>query len=437
MNKFFTSPLRNQTKPVFLYKNHTIYGAKFTASVNSLAALLSQSSKNKWAIFSADTFLFAIGFFALLKARKTIILPHNIQAETLNNLDAEAFLFDDEIIPHQENPAQTNLQSEEINPNSKIIFLTSGSGGTPKLINKNFGNLQMEVKDLLQQFGEDFLNKTFIATVNHQHIYGLIFKLLLPLKAGNLINSHLTETFEELANFQDAVLISSPAFLKRLPQNAEIPNMKVFSSGGLLKLDDAKNCASIFGDFPIEILGSTETGGIAYRRQKDGQIWHKFAAVEIKNGTENYLMVKSPYVFGDEFIATGDAAELLDDGTFLLKGRIDRIVKIEEKRISLNEIENNLLKHSFISSSYAIILDSSKRQIIGMAAQLSQDGENFLKENSKSELNSILRQHLLQYFEAIIIPRKWRFVKNIPINSQGKILVNEIKDLFKNENSNH
>lgn len=425
----------------FVWNGQLISYAKFYFLVQSLSKHLRQSSKIKWALSSDDTFLFAIGFFALLCAKKIIVLPHNIKENTIKQINAEELLLDEEIIKNSNllNAKEDNGELDYLLPKSaNIIFYTSGSSGEPKEVVKTLHNLESEILDLQKLF--NFKNSFFAATVSHQHIYGLLFRLLLPLSLGFKINSELTATIEEISNlskrFSDITLISSPAFLKRLSKEDlnlyNFKNVKVFSSGGLLDFNSAEFCAKIFGDFPIEVLGSTETGGVAWRNQKDGELWNKFNSIEIKLGEKNCLMVKSPYInaSNSEFIAMGDAAQLLDDKRFILCGRIDRIIKVEEKRISLDEIEKNLLKNPLVENCFATLLTSNKRQMIGIVIKLNKDGEFYLKQHSKLELNLLLRNYLLKSFEAVVIPRKWRYVAKIPLNLQGKIIKNEITKLF-------
>ena len=95
--------------------------------------------------------------------------------------------------------------------------------------------------------------------------------------------------------------------------------------------------------------------------------------------------------------------------------------KIEEKRISLTEVENRLLEHEFIQNCCAIILEEN-RQIIAAIIELNDSGKKFLEENDKLTLNRFLKNHLSQYFEPVTLPRKWRYIEQIPVNSQGKIL---------------
>ena len=54
------------------------------------------------------------------------------------------------------------------------------------------------------------------------------------------------------------------------------PNL-IFSSGSALAYDTAQKTEKLMKSVPIEILGSTETGGIAYRTQNNDDWWTPFS----------------------------------------------------------------------------------------------------------------------------------------------------------------
>lgn len=440
---------QDQTKTAFYYQNQAISQQQFFEQIEILSQKIIKSDIQNWIIYCQDSFLFAVAFFAAIKAKKNIILPHNIQEKTLENLEksAQGIISDldiknsnihfEKITFFQAIKAQ-NIDFDWSSANeSKIIFFTSGSSGVQKKIEKTLLYLEEELKQLDKLFKDKITNSVFISTVSHQHIYGLLFRLLFPLRNGNIVNSSLTISEEEILSlgkrFDEIILISSPAFLKRIGEESfsQYSNIKaIFSSGGLLKKYFAQKVYESFGKFPIEVLGSTETGGIAFRTQEESEIWQKFPAVSIKINSDNCLVVNSPYVCESDFIM-GDTAQLLDENHFLLKERVDRIVKIEEKRISLDELENILAQNELIDSCHAVLLEK-ERQIIAVLVKLNDKGQNFLQKYGNLALNNYLKNHCLKYFEPIVTPRKWRYVEEIPVNSQGKIIKNEILKLFPN-----
>src|SRR6185503_9046762 len=97
------------------------------------------------------------------------------------------------------------------------------------------------------------------------------------------------------------------------------------------------------GEAPLEVYGSTETGGIAWRAQRegaDGADWTPFPGMALETDRDGALRLRSPYLPDGEWLTLGDAAELLPGGRFRLKGRLDRVAKIEGKRVSLPELES-------------------------------------------------------------------------------------------------
>ena len=105
----------------------------------------------------------------------------------------------------------------------ELCVFTSGSTGLPSAINKRMDQLTREVDALQAAFGTQLEGVQVHGTVSHQHIYGLLFRVLWPLAAGRLI--HPRRFFHEdlvgaLAG-TDTVLVATPAHLKRLPEQLD------------------------------------------------------------------------------------------------------------------------------------------------------------------------------------------------------------------------
>ena len=130
----------------------------------------------------------------------------------------------------------------------------------------------------------------------------------------------------------DFAWIASPALLKRMGDNLDWPALRgvrrVFSSGGALPAEAAAELQQRLGQWPTEIYGSSETGGIAWRQ--GGALWQPFAGVELGRDEEGALNLASPYLPAGHREQTADAVRIDADGRFELLGRLDRIVKLEE-----------------------------------------------------------------------------------------------------------
>jgi len=115
---------------------------------------------------------------------------------------------------------------------------------------------------------------------------------------------------------------------------------------------------------------------------------------------------------------TADAVEFYEQG-FILLGRIDRIVKLGDKRVSLARIELDLNKNQLVTDSYIGLHPNYQRPLAWV--QLSQEGIDLFKSKGRKAIIQLLRQHLLTMHEKFALPRYWRFSTKLPRNSQSKI----------------
>lgn len=403
-----------------------------------------------WLLFDADTYQFSVLFFALLVAKKSIVLPQNGQPEQLAQCLEYADAFAGSAKKMQATVAFTQVLKEvadtefDIDENTAIRFFTSGSSGTPKAIDKTFMQLLLEVKALDAQFSEQVCDTVFVATVSHQHIYGILYTVLWPLYAGHDVCLKSFDYPENLRHFIQGnndsnknnkyTLISSPAYYHRLVQDNVLIEVKsqlqtCFSSGGPLQSSAAELLTAQFGDAPIEVLGSTETGGIAWRKQNKSAVWQVFAAIEIKLDELQRLIIASPYVANGNWYQTDDRAELVATGEFNLLGRADRIVKIEEKRCSLDEITQRINQHAWVADCYVLLLNN-KRAETATVLVLTEQGKQAQTQLGKFKFSQALKTHLKAFFEPLVIPRKYRYLEQLPYNTQGKLNKAQLEAMF-------
>jgi len=455
-NTFF-SALPERT--VCFAANAVVTQSMILAHVRILSKELSDSPHQYWVLASDTTVNFLCGFLALLVAGKEILLPPNNLSGTINEtlVGAKALLTDLDIDTHLPRIMLADCQkggsirvsraSETSAPikldvnNLFIQICTSGSTGEPKQIRKSLATLEKELQSLESLWGDSVNDKIFISTVSHQHIYGLLFRVLWPLLSARVFideNVEYPEQIESLSNrYGELVLVSSPAYLKRmsdvLDQECVSQTLNtIYSSGGPLAHETAVTYAERFNVTPMEVLGSTETGGIAYRQQLAGQdvLWQRFDEVEIRRQDKTgALAIRSPFCFTQDWYEMGDAVELVDDSRFNLLGRVDRIVKLEEKRISLDRMESVLAQNSLIEQVKVIVLEGY-RTILGAVCVLTEAGREKLALSDRREFSNQLREYLAAYFDRVTLPRKWRYIADFPYNAQGKITHADLAKLF-------
>ncbi|MEZ8581814.1 AMP-binding protein [Vibrio splendidus] len=433
--------------------NSEITWQTFNDDLSQLVNLLSSSHFQRVAICTQDSCLFSVAFLACAVSKKHIILPGNYQPCALAELSEhfDCLLVDDSIgevdvsnvrniqtlldsNPKAQKPLTDNLAPIDLAAIQLTLF-TSGSSGTPKAIDKTLEHLDIEIAQLDKNWGDLLKGNRVHSTVSHQHIYGLLFRILWPLCSGVPFARHNLEYPEQILSHanKQSVLISSPALLKRLKHETKPAQLAgVFSSGGPLPTESAHQALNLLGHFPIEVFGSTETGGIAFRQQQSAQTpWQLFDCIEASLNSENCIKLLSPYIDKNNWYQTADECEMVSSNQFILKGRTDRVIKIEEKRVSLVEVEKRLEQLPWVSECVVIPFEEPERLILASVLVLSDQGQAKLATMSKGKFWLMLRSELRKWLEPIAIPRKYRVVDEIPLNSQGKRLTSHIEQLVK------
>jgi acyl-CoA synthetase (AMP-forming)/AMP-acid ligase II/3-hydroxymyristoyl/3-hydroxydecanoyl-(acyl carrier protein) dehydratase len=421
--------------------NLAVRRAEFLDSVRAWRLLLERTPGHKFSLYFEDSIAFAAALFGAWQADKTIYLPADTLPATCAALREHVDGFMGEF-PAEWSPLAIAAGTGGTSPlefktlESDFVGLvvhTSGSTGAAQPIPKKLSQLDAEVRTLEALFGDRLQSAEIVATVSHQHIYGLLFKVLWPLTAGRAVHGHSIAYPEELAALlasRDCVLVSSPAHLKRLPDNSIWDNVKshlraVFSSGGPLPIEASKETTRLLGHAPIEIYGSSETGGVAWRQrcEPSDESWTPMPGVRWRiDSIEGVLEVSSAHLPDRNWFVLSDRAVPASGDGFQLQGRVDRIVKIEEKRISLDSIEKQLAGSPLVVDARVVVTDGSqdKRQRVAAFVVLSAQGRECLAASGKLALNRALRDLLSNVIEPVALPRVWRYVDALPINAQGK-----------------
>ncbi|WP_034588982.1 MULTISPECIES: AMP-binding protein [Acinetobacter] len=409
----------------------------FWQDVQQQAAQIQPLASSIWALWEQDSYEFLVLFFAALQAGKQVLLPPNRVSELERELAAEQIHFLKRFeLQHDSDAIQLNLDDAFLSQ-AQVYFYTSGSTGQPKKIPRTLEQLFNEVAGLDASFSLP-ADTIAIATVSHQHIYGLLFKLLWPLASGRSFYQHQLAFPEDVADIQQKIagfqrpnyVISSPALLKRWTTDVLLQDcLLVYSSGG--KLDAG---VRPYLNSPItEVFGSSETGGIAHR-QADDALWTPFANVEVGTGEQSELVVRADHAYSQDWILTGDKVELTDSenlkSTFKLLGRLDRIVKLEEKRLSLDAIEQSLLTVEGVQQSHVLVYEKEHRQILAAVVVLTEAARAELIALGKAKFAAQLKAQLVNKLESMAIPRQWRFLSQMPQNAQSKLNKQYLKSLF-------
>jgi acyl-coenzyme A synthetase/AMP-(fatty) acid ligase len=413
-----------------------------------IRAALASSPKAKWLLYAEDYWHFLVAFIALFQCKKEVLLTANITPGNIAEITgSEAGIISDQAIPGALQIgailAAGGAPSGEIvhvpfNPvESVFVIFTSGSTGKPKAIPHRIVEFEVNI-GLPQSWVDAWHERKNIVTVNQHHIYGLIFSIILPFTLGVPFRRKRIERPEEFEKLDDVpyIIYTSPAFLKRTTESGVNLSMKepyIIVSGGFLLPETAEKTNSLFGFWPVDIYGSTEGSGIAWRQSKDGPEWRPFASLKVSANEAGCLMIHLP-IPNVPPIPTGDLVELLPDGRFILKGRADSVVKIEEKRISLTEVEERILESGMVDDACVVPFED-RRQYLAAAIVLNGKAKAQFEGKEKAEINTYWTNYLAKYFEGTVIPKKFRYVDLLPQDTQGKKPREQVKALFSQDSA--
>lgn len=402
----------------------------FVRQVQGWRAAFAAASGRDWALYFDDALAFAAALFGAWHAGKRVWLaPDNLPA-TLAELQSRVDGFAGDVgalhAPLAALPGDQATLPALDERRCELVVFTSGSTGEPCAISKRMEQLAREVDALQAAFGTALEGAQVHGTVSHQHIYGLLFRVLWPLAAGRPIlpRRFFHEDLVRALAAADAVLVATPAHLKRLPEQLDWAGLHgrlraVFSSGGPLPADAAVQVRQLLGVAPTEVYGSSETGGIAWRRwDNDAPVWQALPGVRwrVEDGC---LAVASAHLESPGWWRTQDRAEAMADGRFRLLGRADRIVKIEERRVSLDALERALRADARVADARVLVVPGVREQLAAVVVP-ADPALAAADEAGRRAFCQQLGAVLAQGHDAVTRPRRWRLVAALPTNAQGK-----------------
>ncbi|MFA6857398.1 MAG: AMP-binding protein [Treponema sp.] len=419
----------------------------FLTDTAKMRSVINSRPAQEWILHCEDYWYFLCTFVALLQCRKTVLLTQNITGDFLSEIKKPGIefltdqsvsdsLFIPDFIENSALPSESEIRNIPVinSGETKIMMYTSGSTGKPKAVPQRMTEFEQDNAFIISKWGDEFFKRKLVTTVSQHHIYGFLFGISLPFACGVPFRRTRIEFPEEFERLTDEpyMIIAVPAFLKRaveIEEKLDMRNPFIFTSGGVLLPEVAEKTDKVFGFWPVEVYGSTETSGIAYRQSKNGLEWTPFDNAKIWKGDDGCLVIVSPYIKDPKGFATADLVDILSDGRFVMKGRSDSIVKIEEKRISMTEVENRLLQSGLVADVKVVAMEDI-RQYLAAVVVLNAAGRKKFEGAEKLVLNKYFHGYLMRFFENVVIPKKWRFVDALPCDIQGKKHKEEIIALF-------
>jgi acyl-coenzyme A synthetase/AMP-(fatty) acid ligase/3-hydroxymyristoyl/3-hydroxydecanoyl-(acyl carrier protein) dehydratase len=297
-------------------------------------------------------------------------------------------------------------------PEVAVCMTTSGTTERPRTVGKSLAQLLAELDVLAALIPTA---RCVLSTVPLSHFYGLLFGVLLPLRTGARIVSHDALLPADIAAIlaREAVdlMVSTPAHLRAMAAAAMPRSLRVVTSGARMPADLHLRLATEHDWHVTDVLGSTETGGIA-TRSHPMHAWTPFPGATVAD-RDGQLVVQSPWCDGGRWVID-DRIEVLPDGTFHYLGRGSELVKIAGKRAHTAAIEATVLAIPGITDAALIVHATPGRE---PRVALAITGDERAAPVGRDQIAAAIRRQ----FDAVFVPKIIKQVPRIPRTERGKL----------------
>ena len=388
----------------------------------------------------------------------------------------------DEIVPglttivvHTEKPYQNldffraaseEMTREEIEPDDPgLIIYTSGTTGQPKGAVLTQRNLVHDANNIIGIW-EITASDVLCHALPLFHVHGLCFALHTALLAGShviMLDRFSPQRVIEVltkksGKYVCTVFMAVPPMYGKMMDDVgekvlDFAHMRLWTSGSApLLAKDFERIRKVFGKEPVEREGMSETGmnfsnpvrGV----RKPGSIGLPLPGLEVKivdmetfaevtPGQEGEIWLKGPGVtpgylnkptetakaFEQGWFRTGDLGKVDEDGYYYLTDRCKHIIISGGENISPKEVEGVINKLGDVLESSVVGIPDEKwgEKVVAAIVKSSESGIK------TGEIQAYCKEHLHNWK----CPKEIIFLKELPKNTMGKVLNEEVKRLFQ------
>jgi len=353
----------------------------------------------------------------------------------------------------------------EIGPQDPgLIIYTSGTTGKPKgavLTSRNLVHDMHNIIDIWEIQNTDVLCHALPLF----HVHGLCFALHTSLLAGAhvlMLDQFSPDRVIETLRQQDgphacSVFMAVPAMYAKLmahigDRKFDFSHMRLWTSGSApLLVQDFECIHKLVGKEPLEREGMSETGmnfsNPLHGKRKPGSIGIPLPAlavrlvdpatgVDVKPGQTGEIWLKGPAVtpgywqkpketaqtFEQDWFKTGDLGHMDSDGYYYLTDRIKHIIISGGENISPKEIEGVVNQVTGVAESSVVGIADEKWGEKVVAAVV-KDIDTVVSAEG-------IQTHCKKHLHDWKCPKEIAFVEELPRNTMGKVLKEEVKKFF-------
>ena len=291
---------------------------------------------------------------------------------------------------------------------ARIGFETSGSTGNPKRVVHGFGVLEDEICDIRGAIlGPAFAAGRILSAVPPRHIYGFLWSVLLPERAGQeaiAVHRAPDGAIARLSRPGDIVL-GTPYIWERaaIAGDRLPPGVTGITSAGPSSPATWQAARMLGIERLVEVYGSTETGGLGWR-----DAWDRPFALSgrvVRHGDDLRRRACGT------ILAVQDHLQWLDENHFAVSGRRDDVVQVAGTNVSLGDVARCLRSIAGVAE-VAVRLEDGRIRALIVAAEATADTET---------LEDALRASAMRHLAAPARPDRYTFAAALPRTKLGKM----------------
>jgi malonyl-CoA/methylmalonyl-CoA synthetase len=346
-----------------------------------------------------------------------------------------------------------------------LIIYTSGTTGQPKGAIFTQKNLIHDAENIISIW-EITDSDALCHALPLFHVHGLCFALHTALIAGShvlLLDAFSPETVTDILalgiqGYRPSVFMAVPSMYARMMESLgekrlNFDHVRLWTSGSAPLLPkDFERIQNVFGKEPVEREGMTETGmnfsNPLKGTRKPGSIGIPLPGLQVRvvdsrtfqdvaPGNTGEFWLKGPSItpgywrkpeetakaFSDGWFRTGDIGRVDEEGYYYLTDRMKHIIISGGENISPKEVESVINSYEDVSESCVVGVPDEKWGEMVVAAVVSKHGH----EMNRADLQHHCRRHLHNWK----CPKEILIVRELPRNTMGKVLKEEVKKFFK------
>ena len=411
---------------------------QFLADVSSLAEAL--PNHPTVLNLSQCRYRFVVGLAAAMVRHQVTLLPPSRTPNTIQRLigeypDSYALLDQDDTIKGIESlliqlvndRAGEAIAVPDIPVDQVVaVAFTSGSTGQPRPHIKTWGALTTVAQGTGLSLGiSNRMPITVVATVPHQHMFGLEASVMLPILHGLPIYAGRPLFPADVAAALSEVrgrwlLVTTPLHLRACVAErvAVSPGGLILSATAPLARTLAEDAEQLFQAEVHEIFGFTEAGSVAERRTVEGDGWRPLQGIRVMQNDASCL-VEAWYL--PALVPVPDRVTVNRNGTFTVHGREEDQVDVAGHRVSLGELNHKLLEVDGVQDGVFFMPDDGVGSVTRLMAFVVAPGK------ASEDIQRSLRASI----NPIFLPRPLFCVPSLPRNGTGKLPREVLRELAR------